>query len=235
MITKEQVLKTKIISNIKIIKKLSKFFIKICTALDLDYNVFLEVIGLKQNEDFSKEYLDKVKVWNTLSVEDKEIVVSFFDIDITQKRNIIRDKIGIITDEAIDTEVKKYNEIANYFESLDFGKLEELSVLLKKREDKYNLQNIISKISSLLLDQYDEEKDEYGELYKELCNILHLASNKEFKEEELLETSIELLIELLIRIVLKTNNEIEESFFIKKLVNLLTKSTNIQDIIKKET
>jgi hypothetical protein len=235
MIEKERLSSVRVISNIKIIKKLSKLLLKVCNKLDLDYNVILEIFNLKSNDTYDKVYLEKVKLWKALSVGEKEIIAKWIDISTEQKREIIKKDVGVTTDEAIDSEVKKYNQMSDYFEHLDLGKLEDCSNYIKDRDNKYSFSVLFNKFASLVLDEYDDELDKYGEIFTELCSILSLATNNQIKVEELLDTSLELIIELLIRIVLKTNNEIEESFFIKKIVNKLVEFTNIQNIIKTES
>lgn len=231
MLTKQDLNSVRIIANLKVIKKLSKVLIKISNKIDVDYNVFLEIIGLKHNEKYDSLYLDKSKMWGSLSVTEKEIIVKWINIKSDEKRETIKQEIGIVTDEQIDLEVKRFNTLSDYFENLDFQKLEDCSQYLQQREKDFSKGVIIGKLGALFLDEYDDDLDTYGELYTELCNVLHIATNKEFKTETLLDSPLELLLEICIRLIAKTENEIEESFFIGKLVKGLMKFINISNIM----
>jgi hypothetical protein len=233
MISKEEIGKVQLYSNLRVIKKLSIVLIKLCERAGIKYDVLLELLGLKKNDSYDVKYISKSELWDSLSVTEKDILSVWDGLSGEDRRELLFSRLGI--KEGIEDDVKKYNQLASYFSGLDFGKLEDCARCIASINQEYSKGIVLGKISKVFLDEYDVDSDSYGELYKEFCGVLSLATGGKLSINELLDTPLELLLELLIRIFIKTEKEIEDSFVLKKIVNLLKRFMSISGIMKEES
>jgi hypothetical protein len=206
---------------LKLTKKSIKLGMEIAGLIGVDFQRFLSSQGIG-HQKYKRKEIEKAKVWGGFSVTEKEIIAKWIDISTEQKREIIKTEQGVISDYKIDEFVERFNKFSDFFEHMDLGKLEEISKELEELAEEFNGAEIMLKVGNLFMDQYNEETDTYGELFIKLVKLLSEATD--VKEDILFETSIELLLELSVRLFLKTQKEVDESFFIKMAIDLLMKS-----------
>lgn len=228
---KEDVANLTVNSPLKITKKAIRIAQEICDKIGIDFQKFLSSRGVG-HQKYKKTELEKATAWSGFSVTEKEIIAKWIDITTEQKREIIKTEQGITTDSKIDEFVIRFNSFSDFFEHQDFGKLEEIANELKQEKDEFDTSNILLKVGELFMEQYNEETDTYGELFLKTVKLLSEATD--VKEDVLINTSIDLLLELGIRLFLKTQKEVDESFFIKRAINLFLKSFDTSRFIRTE-
>lgn len=229
-LTKEDINNIVVNSPIRITKKAIRIGQKITNQIGVDFQKFLSSIGLGYQK-YTKEEISKANSWKVFSVNQKEIIANenWIALNSDKKREIIKDRLGVVSEIKIDEWIEKFNSYADFFENQDFEnkdfeKLENISRELEEEAKQFDRAEIFLKIARLFMDQYNEENDTYGELFLEVIDLLNDSTG--VQKDILINSSVELLLELVIRIFLKTQKEVDDSFFIKRAINLFLEYIN---------
>lgn len=231
-LTRSDVDNIEVVSSLKILRRSAKYLQKVSKEVGVDYQGFMDNLGLGEQKH-SKELLEAAAQWNTLAKSEKNILRKWTKLDNDQKREEIKNDRGIETPEEIDKLMNLFNNVSTFFDGINMKQLEEVAAEKKKRDEEFNPLAIIPKVCSLFFNEYDDEKDEPGKFFKELLEIIGMATD--IKAEVLINTDYKILLELLVRIILKPQQEANSSFFIEKAVSLFLNRTGLLNFIKTES
>lgn len=232
MISKKEIENTEINSNIRILRKAIKFAIKLCNEIDFEYNKLLAYFGVGEQKYDTKLKLLAV-TWNGLTQEQQSVIKEWSSLSNKKKRAKIQDEQGIIIDSEIDKQLVIFNNVVKSFDGYSFDQIIECADYISEIEKSINPATLLYKIASVFDKEYNDNLDKPGQLFQELISIIHLATNKKFSEDDLINTDYKLLTELFIRIFLKPQDEANTSFFIEKAVSLFMKNINGLQHIKR--
>jgi hypothetical protein len=236
-LTKEEIKDLRVNTNIFILKNAARVGDDLCCKVGINFQDFLTSKGLG-HQKYTKTQIEKAQLWKSLSTTEKNLICEWYDSTPEHRRKLIYDLLAIKTDAKIDDYVIRFENFANYFADFyndkSFDSLEEISQDLIKNDEDFEPGNLIIKLTRLFLDEINDNGDisSLGDTVKNFLELLSKATGKPL--EVLAYTSVELLFELFIRIFAKGQAEVDESFFVSRIVKFFIKSLGLSNFMKIE-